>query len=287
MTQYLSGYVFKVPFTILLSLALHLTDAKAQAFPCDGEAYLIHESMAELSAIDQTVSPFTLVSIGGPFADDINNMGFRSTDGLLYAYRRTGTVEVVTIDAAGTLVGLGVGGLPPAAGAEYNSGDVSPDGSVMYFNLNGAGALHTLALPGLALIQTVTLPDSGRVADWAAHPTNGLLYGGDDTDGELAIVDPAINARTDVVVMGCPMLTATCTANSLPTGSGFGGAWFNAAGDLMLYENSGLIFQITGVATANPTIISTFSAPDSGGFYDAAACARDAMPVELLNYSVE
>ena len=132
----------------------------------------------------------------------------------------------MTIDGNGDLFFMGLGDLPNTV--RFFAGDVSPDGSEFYLNLNGGGLIYTVSLPNLAQVHTGSGPDGfpqiieinedssttictpipanpcGRVADWAAHPTDGLLYGGNDLGGGtttgqglLAILDPMTGTRTD------------------------------------------------------------------------------------------
>ena len=276
-----------------LYLAAGAAPASAQAlspFVCTGEAFIIQESDADLFVVDQTVTPFEFIAVAGAqnLGFEINNLGFNRADGFLYGWHRTSPTadpeqEVVTIDSVGTVTGLGTGGLPPplddSTTDRFNAGDVSPDGMLMYLNQNGAGPIYTLNLPALTLADSETISGgTGRVADWTAHPTDGMLYGGDDGDGELAILDPTDGTRMDVAVAGCAVISATCDSAALPTGTGFGGVWFDAAGTLFLYLNDdgtgqGKIFEISD-PTGSPQIVSTQTGPTST-FNDGAACVQD------------
>ena len=276
-----------------LYLAAGAAPASAQAlspFVCTGEAFIIQESDADLFVVDQTVTPFEFIAVAGAqnLGFEINNLGFNRADGFLYGWHRTSPTadpeqEVVTIDSVGTVTGLGTGGLPPplddSTTDRFNAGDVSPDGMLMYLNQNGAGPIYTLNLPALTLADSETISGgTGRVADWTAHPTDGMLYGGDDGDGELAILDPTDGTRMDVAVAGCAVISATCDSAALPTSTGFGGAWFNAAGRLFLFLNNdgggmGKIFAIDD-PSGSPQIVRTQSGPSSQ-FNDAAACIQN------------
>ncbi len=258
----------KLAIVCFCLLALVLADgAWAQRFACSGEAFAIQEAAAQLNIIDQSVSPFIFTPIGSTAGYLINNLGFRRTDGLLYGYRGdTGNEEVVSIDTlgAGSATGLGSGGLPAPTGNPYNSGDVSADGTEMYFSTNGIGTMHTITLPGLAFVQTVAVPSSGNVNDYAAHPTNGFLFGGDHAAGELVEVDPTDGSRTDTAVVGLAS-----------GGQGYGAAWFNAAGTLFLYKNdTGTLYEINDPG-GSPTVAGTQPGPVSAGFNDGAACIQD------------
>lgn len=246
--------------TLALSLGLYAaTTGTASAvtyFPLTDQAYVIQgngNNLSWLSTVDQTVDPWTLTQIPNPpgtqtYPVRINNLGFRvenPTGGLLYATEWTTSVaaSLITIDAAGvkTLVGTTGAALPK----NLNAGDVSIDGSYMYLTISGGGGtntnLYTINLSSLNVTSSAMsfgasggATAGGRVNDFAYY--NGLLYGGDQRDGDLAILDPSTGARTDVPL-------------GLPTGTAFGGAYFDSAGTLWLYENStGKLYPVTDLA---------------------------------------
>jgi hypothetical protein len=263
-------------------------------FVCTGEAFIIQEALAQLYQVDQSVDPFTFTPIGGTSDFEINNLGFDAARGILWGWHRTSpdatsAQEIVTIDANGTVTPMGNGGLPDTV--RFNAGDVSPDGSRMYLNRNGGGLIYTVGLPGLAVQSnpqmTITRLSGtveecstdpvnnpcGRVSDWAAHPTNGLLYGGKDTDDnhKLAVLDPTTGDRRDYGVGGPGIGTSTL---------GFGAAWFNAAGELFLYNNDGTIYTVDindctdpSLDSCSPVTVEVQSGGPTSQFNDGAACA--------------
>jgi hypothetical protein len=225
-------------------------------FTCTGQAFIVFDPASQLNQVDlfPGESPgFTFNIIANPINGlQINNLGYRSTDGLLYGWERNAADnagQIVQIDSTGAVIGLGNPGLPSNQGNafNYNAGDVSVDGSKMYLSYsqtNGSGGLlYVVDLPALTLSTVNITGDSGGVADWAAHPTDGLLYGGDHTTWQLAILDPATGVRTDVNI-------------SLPNegSKGYGAAWFDATGRLYLYHNSGKIYAVDNVDTT-PTLV--------------------------------
>jgi hypothetical protein len=262
--------------TTLLSIAV---PASAQTpFACTGEAYIIQDASAQLTEIDQTTAPFTFVPIGGPAGFEVNNLGFNRADGLLYAAHLlpapANLSELVRIDSTGTIFGLGTpAGLPAL---RYAAGDVAPDGATLYLNTNGVGTLYRVALPALTVTSVAITGATGTVFDWAVNPTNGNLYGGDQTGGQLAVLNPTTGVRTDSAVAGCAVITPTCTEASFPAGTAYGGAWFNAAGRLFLYRNTGTIYEID--LTGAPIIVGTQSGPGSTN-NDGAACIQDVIGV--------
>ncbi len=239
----------------------------------DNYLYVVDTS-AWPSAIDFDVVKRLESPVGTPIV--VNPVGFRRTDGLLYGWRRGPRPrEMVQIDATGEVFPLGpVAGLPQDDA--FVAGDISPDGSEMYFVCVGTISndvplrLYTVPLlaggPGSATSVAITLGEGSEdpsiddptdnVADWAVSPLDGLLYGG-DRDGELVILDPATAERVDLAVPG------------LPGGKGYGAAWFNAAGRLFLYWNDGEIFEID---VTGPPIIVSSHAESSSRRNDGARC---------------
>ncbi|MEE8522863.1 MAG: DUF11 domain-containing protein, partial [Thermoanaerobaculia bacterium] len=247
-------------------MASHLAGGAAPAqtpFPCTGEALMVVGGVdSQLVRIDQSVSPFTFVPIGAPTGIEINSLGFRQTDGLLYGVeliRPSSNNGIIRFDADAKVTSVGVpAGLP--TNRFFLAGDVSTDGTTIYLNEEGVGSLYSVNIALLTASSVAISGGEGNVSDWAYNSTDGLLYGGDSTDGELAVLDPATGARTDFSVVG-----------GLPTGSAFGGAWFDSSGHLFLYRNAGAIYEID---TAGPTIVSTqlgSSAAQSDATYCPAA----------------
>ncbi|MEE8522568.1 MAG: PQQ-dependent sugar dehydrogenase, partial [Thermoanaerobaculia bacterium] len=228
------------------------------AFACTGEAYIVQNVNAELSQIDQSSSPFTFIPIGGSTGREINNLGFRVTDGLLYGVElnASGNDQLVQIDATGSVFGLGrPAGLP--ASFRFDGGDVSTDGTTMYVIANNS-AVYRVALPSLTVTSVAKSGAAGNVFDWAYNPADGRLYGGDSTSGQLAVLDPVTGVRTDFNVTG------------LPSGDAYGGAWFNVAGQLFLYRNNGEIYEID---LAGPTVVDVRTGPGATR-NDGAACVQ-------------
>ncbi|MEE8523631.1 MAG: hypothetical protein V3T72_06835, partial [Thermoanaerobaculia bacterium] len=199
---------FAVIATLVLAAQLVPAAVSAQVpFACTGEAFIVQNINAELSQVDQTASPFNFVSVGPPAGIEYNNMGFRRTDGFLYAVELStgGNVEIIQIDATGATFGLGrPAGLP--TGPRFDAGDISPDGDTMYINTVNQDLylVDLTSLPALPPVTTVNITgDNGFVFDWTFNTDTGLLYGGDSTQGQLAILNPATGVRTDFAVAGC------------------------------------------------------------------------------------
>ena len=287
----------------LLAAALLATASGAAAqtpFACTGEAFIVQDSATagidgQLTQIDQSVSPFDFMPVGGPQVE-YNNIGFNAIDGFIYGLELTSTGNngVIQVDSTGTITNLmavtgtcsGGGSFPssPASAARFDAGDVSDDGTMLFTNAGGTGRLWILDIttdpPSVVDCPTI-FGGSGRVNDWAYNPADGNLYGGDrdglqvarlDLDGFLAAPGLTI-ARTDFSIIG-----------AIDGTGAFGGAWFNALGSLFLYRNgdanpsSGRIFEITDVTGGAPTmIVADTQSGAASSRNDGAACAQDAV----------
>ncbi len=219
----------------------------------------------------------------------VNPVGFRSTDGLLYGWRRGPRPrQMVKIDAEGTVFPLGTAGLPNEA---FVAGDIKPDGSEMYFVSVGTISPHNPlrlykvplsdAGPGTATFVPITLgglsedpsiddPDD-NVVDWAVSPSDEHLYGV-DSEGHLAELNPTTGERIDRSVEDLPS-----------SGKGYGAAWFNAAGRLFLYKNdngpndleNGTVYEIDVTGRTIENSLTTLSSRRNDGAFCTAgeACS--------------
>ncbi len=270
--------------------------AGAQPFPCTGEAFVVQNLAAQLFQIDQSVPTFVFDPIddtaptnglcdpgegcnlerpsGTPI--EVNNLGFRSSNGLLYAAEvdlTAGTnAGIISVDSAGTvtLVGATTPALPPTTG--FNAGDVSEDGTFMYLNLSGQNTLYcvdltTLALGSVAVTGPGSTGSTNVVLDWAYNPSDGMLYGADRT-GQVVRLSPGPTG--DCTGAGAGLRTDLTTIGL--AGGDFGGSWFNASGQLFLFDNAGTIYEVD--LSGTPTVVGSQSGPLSSR-NDSAACIQD------------
>jgi hypothetical protein len=249
-----------IPAACLLALFLAVGSAGAQQpVQCGAvEAFAVQKTDCTFYEIDTNL---LCTSACTGMGMEVNNLGFRSTDGLLYGVELTATgcthlVRVNPRTCAHEV--LPVIGLPTTE--RFDSGDITPDGRWMFVSRAGFSPIYVVDLADLYLPALTAVPfpfapvdplrDDGRVNDWAYNPKDGRLYGGDYTDGQLAVVDFGVGLRVDTDVLG------------LPTGVPFGGAWFRANGHLVLYRNGiswgsgvGEMYELDVSNPASPSIV--------------------------------
>ena len=290
--------------SILLTMLLVTGASWAQQpapvpFDCTGQAFIVQDQpvgepyQGQLTAVDQSVTPFTFTDVGGPQVE-YNNIGFRSTDGFIYGVELTasGNNGIVRIDSSGTATNLGTpAGLP---NVRFDAGDVSTDGNTLFVYWIGSSTilyevdltgLPTLPLPPVSTRTVTGLPSSPApdVRDWAFREQDGNLYGGNWKSGNLAMLDlgTAGQAAWNEI-----QLKDTGGSNTfLPTGVAYGGAWANAAGGLFIYQNDGEIYTIDMDDPDGPTILGMQTGPGSSR-NDAAACAADVGCLDPIEYDL-
>jgi hypothetical protein len=267
--------------------------SEPEPFVCTGEAFSVRGDpvQGQLFLIDQSVSPFVFTRIGpgatcpaglGCTEGDpiqVNNLGYRSTDNLLYAIAMplSGNFNygIIQIDSTGAVFPFtGLTGTPLPT-ARLLAGDITPDGNTFYINTYPSSTLYIVDL----VTKNVTTQGlSGAkggtvyVADWATNPDNGKLYGAEgvnagSTYAPIYELDPTTGVITNLG-----------EATNLPVnGSGpaafYGGCWFNFAGDFFVYRNNDWIYEID---LSGPTVADDFTGSAiSSSLNDAAACAEE------------
>jgi len=256
------------------SLIVLTPNSKAASFATGGFPVVVQQDPGVLSSVGLAGGVATLNNFGAATVE-YNNVGFRSTDRFLYGVELTlsgnpingSNNGFVRIASDGSTTNLGSFGLPTDPVARFDAGDISADGTTMFIsmgtqtnvpsaNFPHAGKLFTLDLtalgnPATTVSQINISGDDGNVNDWAFNAGDGLLYGGDQRDGQLAILNPNNGQRTDVALAG------------LPTGVGFGAAWIEpTTGSLFLYRNNspGTVYEVD---LSGPSIVQSFTGPDT------------------------
>lgn len=260
-----------------------------EPFECTGEAYSVrgNPTQAQLFLIDQSVEPFVFTPIGsgatGPFgaggADiplQLNNLGYRVTDNLLYAVAMplSGNFNygIVTIDSTGEVTPF----LPPDTAnwpenVRLLAGDVSVDGSTMYINTYPSSHLYIVDLETKTVtVQSIT-GGSQHVADWAVSPVDGYLYGGEARPEAGKTLANIYRLTPGGVLTDLGQVAGLFRAGG--NGQYFGGSWFMPDGTLVLYRNSDFIYEID-LSNSPPTLIIDFEGDGvDSTLNDAAACA--------------
>jgi len=262
------------------------SDDGLEPFVCTGEAFTVrgNPTQAQLFLIDQTVEPFDFTPIGmpamGPFgiggspiALQLNNLGYRVADNLLYAVAMplsgNSNFGIVTIDMTGTVTPFLPATTPGwPANVRLLAGDVSVDGKTMYVNTYPTSKLYIVDLEAKTVTNVTISGGEKYVADWAVNPDDGNLYGGEANGSGLANVyqlTPA-GALTDLGQVAGLLRQGG-------NGQYFGGSWFMSDGTLVLYRNSDFIYCIN-LLTSPPTLMDEFEGDGvDSTLNDAAACA--------------
>jgi hypothetical protein len=121
-------------------------------------------------------------------------LGYSHLDGFLYGidnFRHEGAPGLVRISTAGVVTELGA--LPALAGQEWTLGTILRDGTYLV-GAHDSKAFLRITLPeGPIAAGTSTFSD---VTCWAAHPTDGMVYGYRFERPGLVKVDPMTGAMT-------------------------------------------------------------------------------------------
>ena len=190
------------------STAMTLNPGCLPTIPCDGTFYISagpNITSARMHAVSYVNNNLTLIPFPQQINHDINAIGYRVTDQLIYGIS-VATDDAYRIDATGTanfFVNLS-NRIDPAL--EYFAGDVSPTGQYWYL----MGSVPTAINPGqpqqklykidltdptypATLVNLTTLSGAlptSYCADIAVSPINGLIYGFDRNAGKLVTIDP-------------------------------------------------------------------------------------------------
>jgi hypothetical protein len=272
--------------------AVDEADACSDPFICTGEAFAVQAEGGDLYQIVQSQDPFDYSLIASDLvpADQygINNLAFYEAQGLLLGYKRCNVYpgspaclageEIVSVGLDGSVNSLGLpSGLPAA---QYVAGDIGTIGGVTYLFLHTNvppgepenTRLYKVTLPGLTSVSFVDIGTTATgILDWAFNPFDERLYGAQWTTGKIFILDPTDGSLAEIGPV--PDLPVNVSA--------FGGAWFNAAGNLFLFLNDdnggaadgdGAIYEID---LSGPSVVSEQLGGPSSYLNDAAACIQD------------
>ncbi len=235
-------------------------------FDCGEVAWMGADLPAQLLSID----PGTLVidDIGGDaHGFNYNAMGFRSSDGYIYAVAHDRTTRVSTnllrIGSDGSVLDLGTHPtFPPRI---MNSGDTGEDGFLYAMQ----SAIRTLYKINLDTRETTTilLSEAAATADLAYVEDDGLLYG--VSRGDLVTINPLSGEVIHIGATGGP--------------DSAGVMFSTTGGALYAYDNTDgrfyLLDKRTGAATLLTTYPRTFATNGDGASCreeNPFGCAEDA-----------
>ncbi len=261
---------------------------------CD-EAYFMQDVGAKLFKTNTSSGSFTnvtqLCSLSSwQFEDqpldpvstglELNNMCFRNQDRMLYALElrknpggNNGLVRFAPDSCS--MERIAVQGLP--TDQRFDAGDCTADGQAMLVNIGGVQTkFYRIDLTSMTASQveirraTPTANWKGRVHDWAYNSADGKFYGGDNTHGQIAtlqLVWDSVAKKWIGYRQDRNLVNFTLPRGHFQLGA-YGGAWFNADGNLVLHQNDGSIFEID---VANRLLVSD-SSSRSSGYNDGASC---------------
>lgn len=217
----------------LLVLLLPWAAGAQVPFTCEGQGFAVQQGTNELAvmSIDPGNSSLKFTPIDTLQDLEIEALGFRSTDRLLYGIGKT-SHRLYRIDANGSVEDLGL--LATESGLAIIGGEVTPDGRYFAAIGIGPGAQFLIKVdlesPDLA-VSTLPLPASRRIIDIAFNPMNGNLYGYDEIGRSFVSINFSSGSTTAL--------------SSLQDGDEGMGLFFNAYGELFAYGST-----VFGVSSA-------------------------------------
>ncbi|REL36662.1 Ig-like domain-containing protein [Thalassotalea euphylliae] len=222
-----------------------------QSFQCDGDYFISQRDT--LFHLDTTKTPFAFNDVApASFRDKqlINSIGFNYQDGYYYATRNTRSNEILRIEASGNVRNMGaVTGLPIS---HYIRGDFDLKGTY-YIATNRR--LHRINLETMTAT-THWLHGYFAPPDFAFNVRDGHLYGAQNN--RLYKLDTTTYEVTSQVIKNLPS-------------SGYGSAWFDAAGRFFFSSNqTGNIYRVDDF---NDPVANHISKGMPTSINDGASCA--------------
>lgn len=223
-----------------------------------------------------TAGTLTAIS-SADFPYEVNAIGFNTKDNYIYG-SKTGTNNIVQIDANGTPIDLGpVTGLPAG---NFEVGDIDANG-ILYLMAQSASQIYGVNVDStspnfLKLVQTVTLTSgfNSYFQDFAFHPINGKAYTLQGSTGRLLEISWGTGATVNATVVDRGQPTGLPAGSSIALATAnYGAIFFDAQGDLYGYRNGGETYKVTNVASGTPlaTTMSMTATPISKN--DGARCS--------------
>ncbi|MGB5970971.1 MAG: isopeptide-forming domain-containing fimbrial protein [Spirulinaceae cyanobacterium] len=299
-------YIFRTSAAWLLgglslwttSIAYYSPVAKAQGFVCDGTFFLSQGETGGRPTVLYTVNtgsvPFNLNEQGRD-PERNNGTGFRFVDSFIYAIdpdrpdsfttplptSPTGHI-VYKIDSSNDLVNgnaepitgqITAGATDAAKDTRFIAGDIGIDNKYYVYgqsspNTGGLGVLLQINVETGILEDEKTLNPALNIADFALNPLDGNFYAfSRDRPGQIIYFDPT-QVSPNIQSMNI---------NGLPTVNApdnVGAAFFDGAGNLFLYQNSGSLYTVNvGVdGSGDGNTATRLSPAESVRDNDGSAC---------------
>ncbi len=250
---------------------------------CDGNMYQSRNSGAGtfVYRIDRSVSPYTATALSatpleGSTTNFHNGLAYDPLTGYLRIWRG-GSRNFVTINNAGTAVSSvtlpGSGNLTMQGATMDNTGkyySMIDGNNIFAYYVVDTTVIPTPTLTNVALTVLDPTVPRGSVGDMAIDPTNSnIIYvstavvSGDPTSQNL-INKIDLSAGTYQVVGSVP--------------SSFGSLFFDSAGTLYAYANSGSFYQVNKT-TAAVTLLSSAS---TASVSDGASCGYEPASIDTI-----
>ncbi|WP_170061889.1 beta strand repeat-containing protein [Hymenobacter chitinivorans] len=277
--------------------------SEGQAFSCDGTFYQVRQigtgasAYSALYVVNRSTAVYTTnaytfggTSTTGSLGVVVNALAYNPQDSYLYAI--TYPADNGTPNAAtgihlyrigrGGIQDLGQTNLPLA---QYNSGTIDKQGNFYLTTRNSAGLyLNTLFRLKLSDFSTVltshdelplvtsngTTAATADFTDIAYSPTTNSIYGSSELNDLLKIVVTTVGGVEKGV------LTTIASGNT--TGEIVGSNFFDVAGNLYTYSNSGGIYSVD-VNDGTSTLISTVDAASNS---DGASCINPSERIDVV-----
>jgi parallel beta-helix repeat protein len=236
---------------------------------CQITTYLFQDNPTDAYEFDLSTGEMHKVS-DNLFEGHVNAIGYNQVDGYIWGshYDKKGYIARI-----GQNMEMQLYKVEGYENKRSYTGDVSADGKLylkngntMYaIDLNPSSDDYLKAIP-------IKLSQSVGAADWAFHPSDGYLYamGGNRS---LYKIEPSSGQVTD---LGKVEMESAST--------GFGGQYFDAAGNFYAYNNSDGITYKINLETVTAV---QFSKGRSVGTNDGARCATAAVPQIVANYPMD
>lgn len=269
----------KSPYFTLVFLCLNLTLLAQVPFNCTGDFYTSLTTGNNNSSLHQVTvdvnNNVTFTTINGNIGAQMNAIGYRVTDNLIYGVHPT-QEDMFRIDATGTATFLtNLSNIN--ASYQYFAGDVTPDGNYLVIigrsstsGTNVSRNLVKIDLNSPTYTQTsINLVNASNgaanttvyVADIAYDPITGILYGYDNNGRRLVTIDDA---------------TGAINSSLFPTTAPWllGALFFDPSGELFGYgrnqnDNTQDDFFYIDINTGLATFLTT--GPSAGG-NDGCSC---------------